>query len=91
MELACRRLFRVLAPELPIADKIGDICKVLFEKDPTPILNNFDLLIPKENKEKKAEAARIAQILKILSTTIKGKKSQIRQEFVNMVESLLKS
>lgn len=81
----------MLAPELPIADKIGDICKVLFEKDPTPILNNFDLLIPKENKEKKAEAARIAQILKILSTTIKGKKSQIRQEFVNMVESLLKS
>ena len=79
----------MLTPDLPVADKIGDICKVVLERDPSPIMNTFDLLIRKESKEKKLEAARIAQILRILNMAIRGNKSHIRQELVNMVENLL--
>ena len=78
VELTVRKLFRVLSPKLPIADKLGDICKIVFERDVSPILNYFEMLIPKGNKAKQAEAARIKQILKILNCTIKGTKSQVR-------------
>ena len=38
VETNIKNLFRIIIPNMPIADKIGDICSVLLEKDYRPIL-----------------------------------------------------
>ena len=52
MELTVIKLFSVLSPRHAIIDKLGEICSVVLEKNSSPILANFDKLIPRGNKQK---------------------------------------
>ena len=45
-----KKLFRKLVPDLPIGDRIGDICSVVLRKDPTPILKCLESILPDNEK-----------------------------------------
>jgi hypothetical protein len=46
VEHAIKNLFRVLTPDLPLLDHIGEISKVLFERDTAPIFKYLEKLFP---------------------------------------------
>jgi len=44
--LAINKLFRILIPDLPILDKVGDLCQLVLEKDPAPIIKCLGSVLP---------------------------------------------
>lgn len=59
LQLGIKRLFRVLVPDLPITAKIGDICKVVLERDTSAIATTFMEIVPTDIPEKKAIGKKI--------------------------------
>jgi hypothetical protein len=81
VELAVKRLFRCLIPDLPFSDYLGDICKLTLQKDPSPIIRVVEKVFP---KDRKTQAKPVIQLFKILSLAMVENKSQMKRELIGM-------
>ena len=46
IQLIIKRIFRALDPYMPINDSISILCKVILERDPSPIIKLIKQIIP---------------------------------------------
>lgn len=85
-ELQIKKLLRVVSPDLGIEDKFGDLCKLVLEKDPQPIIGIISGLVPKENS---FTAEPVLQIFRIMGFAICSKKQRLRSELTDLTKNLL--
>ena len=84
-ELAVKRTFNQLAPELPIADKLSDLSRLTLERDITPIMEAMETVFPDA-----AAAEPVIKLFRILTLAHTGKKGKLKKELMSMLKELMK-
>ena len=83
-ERCVKQLMNVLVPELPIADKITDLCRLVLEKDITPINSAIEVLF------KDSDAAKpVIKLFRILKHAQTGDRRKLKDELMSVLEELI--